>query len=80
MDVKKYLETIHLAEGLKDELRHCYTSKGRHESVAEHSWRITLISSISVLSFVIFSLNLRLRAMKGVFIAAAIVMFRVPMS
>lgn len=44
MDVKKYLETIHLAEGLKDELRHCYTSKGRHESVAEHSWRITLMA------------------------------------
>ena len=44
MDVNRYLETIHLAEGLKDELRHCYTSKGRHESVAEHSWRITLMA------------------------------------
>ena len=44
MDPKQYLETIHLAEGLKNELRHCYTSTGRHESVAEHSWRITLMA------------------------------------
>ncbi len=44
MDVNRYLETIHLAEGLKNELRHCFTSKGRHESVAEHSWRITLMA------------------------------------
>ena len=24
--------------------RHCYTSQGRHESVAEHSWRVTLMA------------------------------------
>ena len=33
-----------IAERLKDETRHCYTAKGRHESVAEHSWMMTLIA------------------------------------
>ncbi len=44
MDVKKLLETIHLAEKLKDVTRHSYTSGGRHESVAEHSWRLALMA------------------------------------
>lgn len=35
---------MHMAEGLKDATRHCYTSKGRHESVAEHSWRMCLMA------------------------------------
>lgn len=38
------LEILHTAERLKDVTRHCYTSGGRHESVAEHSWRITLMA------------------------------------
>ena len=29
---------------LKDTTQQCYTSKGRHESVAEHSWRIALMA------------------------------------
>lgn len=44
MEVHKLLETLHIAERLKDELRHCDTSKGRRESVAEHSWRIALMA------------------------------------
>ena len=44
MEVNKLLEVMHLAEKLKDTTRHCYTSKGRHESVAEHSWRICLMA------------------------------------
>ena len=38
------LEALHTAERLKDTMRHCYTSGGRRESVAEHSWRITLMA------------------------------------
>ena len=38
------LEILHTAERLKDVTRHSYTSGGRHESVAEHSWRITLMA------------------------------------
>lgn len=42
MEVKELLRVLHTAERLKDETRHCYTSGGRHESVAEHSWRLAL--------------------------------------
>ena len=44
MEVKKLLEILHTAEKLKDVTRHAYTSGGRHESVAEHSWRIALMA------------------------------------
>ncbi len=44
MDLKKYVETVHLFEKLKDATRHCYTTGGRKESVAEHSWRIATMA------------------------------------
>lgn len=44
MDSRKLLDTLLIAERLKDATRHCYTSKGRHESVAEHSWMMTLMA------------------------------------
>lgn len=44
MEINKYLETIHLINGLKDTTRHCYTPGGRHESVAEHSWRLATMA------------------------------------
>lgn len=44
MDVKRYLEILHTAETLKNQTRHSYTSAGRHESVAEHTWRLTLMA------------------------------------
>ena len=44
MDAEKLLDALHIAERLKDATRHCYTSGGRHESVAEHSWRMTLMA------------------------------------
>ena len=44
MKPAELLEILHLAERLKDDTRHAYTSHGRHESVAEHSWRITLFA------------------------------------
>ena len=44
MDVKELLSILHLAEKLKDVPRHAYTSGGRRESVAEHSWRISLMA------------------------------------
>ena len=42
MEVRALLDVLHIAERLKDELRHCETSRGRRESVAEHSWRLAL--------------------------------------
>ena len=44
MEPRALLKALHVAERLKDATRHCYTSGGRHESVAEHSWRITLMA------------------------------------
>ncbi len=44
MEAKKLLEVLHLAERLKDATRHCYTSGGRRESVAEHTWRMCLMA------------------------------------
>ncbi|WP_458457789.1 HD domain-containing protein [Pseudobutyrivibrio sp.] len=44
MDAREYLEILHVAERLKDTPRHCTTTKRRIESVAEHSWRISLMA------------------------------------
>ena len=44
MDVRELLKILHVAERLKDTTRHSWTSKGRRESVAEHSWRLTVMA------------------------------------
>ena len=44
MNSRELLDALSVAERLKDTTRHCYTSKGRHESVAEHSWMMTLMA------------------------------------
>ncbi|MBR6670802.1 MAG: HD domain-containing protein [Ruminococcus sp.] len=44
MKARELLEALSVAERLKDATRHCYTKNGRHESVAEHSWMMTLIA------------------------------------
>lgn len=44
MNVREYLDILHTAERLKDTPRHCTTTKGKTESVAEHSWRVSLMA------------------------------------
>ena len=44
MNPREYLEILHVAERLKDTPRHCTTTNRRTESVAEHSWRISLMA------------------------------------
>ncbi len=44
MNAREYLEILHVAEKLKDTPRHCTTTNGRIESVAEHSWRVSLMA------------------------------------
>lgn len=44
MEVRTLLETLQIAERLKDATRHCYTSGGRRESVAEHCWMASLMA------------------------------------
>ena len=43
MDARTLLDFLKLAERLKCNTRHSYTSSGRHESVAEHSGRLALM-------------------------------------
>ena len=42
--IQAILETLRLAERLKFELRHSWTSQGRQESVAEHSYQMALMA------------------------------------
>lgn len=44
MQPRELLNILTVAERLKDTTRHCYTSGGRHESVAEHCWMMTLMA------------------------------------
>lgn len=44
MNASDLLRNLHLMERLKDTTRHCYTSGGRKESVADHCWRLTLMA------------------------------------
>ena len=46
MTYKEFLAILSVAEKLKCNTRHSYTSTGRHESVAEHSWRISLMAML----------------------------------
>lgn len=40
------MEFFHATERLKNELRHAYKSNGLQESVAEHSWRLCLMTMV----------------------------------
>ena len=46
MRPSELLEILAVAEKLKCVTRHCDTSTGRRESVAEHSWRIALMTML----------------------------------
>ena len=44
MEFETLLQFLHIAEQLKCKTRHSYTSSGRHESVAEHSFRMAIFA------------------------------------
>lgn len=44
MTDREFIDFLHIAEHLKDNTRHSVTSGGRAESVAEHSWRVSLMA------------------------------------
>lgn len=44
MKPETLLDILAVAEKLKCNTRHSWTSSGRHESVAEHSWRLALMA------------------------------------
>lgn len=43
-ELKNILAFVHKAEGEKDALNHVWTSGGRQDSSAEHSWRISVMA------------------------------------
>ena len=44
MEPRELINFMAIAERLKCNTRHSWTSTYRHESVAEHSWRLTLLA------------------------------------
>lgn len=44
MEPRELLKIMEVAVRLKDTTRHCYTERGRRESVAEHCWLMTLMA------------------------------------
>lgn len=46
MNPKEYIEFLHKIEKLKCNTRHSWTSSGRQESVAEHSWRLAVMAML----------------------------------
>ena len=46
MEISKLIDILAVAEKLKCNTRHCDTTSGRRESVAEHSWRTALIAML----------------------------------
>lgn len=51
MKQDRLIEILKVAELLKCNTRHCYTSNGRHESVAEHCWRTALMAMLVASDF-----------------------------
>jgi len=43
IEAQKILNFLHFAENLKKLTRHSWLSDGRQESVAEHTWRISIM-------------------------------------
>src|SRR5579883_2780808 len=41
--LRRMLDVLHIAEKLKQVMRHSWLSDGRQESVAEHTWRVALM-------------------------------------
>ena len=46
MDIDSFLDFLHAAEKLKCATRHCDTTSGRRESVAEHSFRLVMMAEL----------------------------------
>ena len=46
MKPRAYIDFLNTIEKLKCNTRHSWTSSGRHESVAEHSWRLAVMAML----------------------------------
>ncbi|MBS6116922.1 MAG: HD domain-containing protein [Clostridiales bacterium] len=50
-NLNKYMDFIKAAEGLKSVTRTAWSSTGRRESTAEHSWRLALLAAVFLEEF-----------------------------
>ena len=48
MNPKQYIQFLNTIEKLKCNTRHSWSSEGRQESVAEHSWRLAVMAMLCV--------------------------------
>ena len=46
MNQREYIKFLNVIEKIKCNTRHSWTSSGRHESVAEHSWRLAVMAML----------------------------------
>ncbi len=46
MRAQEFLDILSVAARLKVNTRHCYTTKERKESIADHSWRLALMAML----------------------------------
>ena len=44
MKIIDYIKIVNIFEAMKRNTRHSWLSDGRHESIAEHSWRLSLMA------------------------------------
>jgi len=51
MQARKLIEFLNIIEKLKCNTRHSWTSSGRHESVAEHCWRLAVMALLTADNF-----------------------------
>lgn len=47
MEARAFIEFLRVVEKLKCNTRHSWTSSGRRESVAEHTWRLSLMALLT---------------------------------
>ena len=57
MQPRKLIEFLNVIEKLKCNTRHSWTSNGRHESVAEHSWRLAVMALLVADEFLDVDIN-----------------------
>ena len=57
MDYRKFVDFLNTIEKLKCNTRHSWTSSGRQESVAEHSWRLAVMAMLCADEFADVDIN-----------------------
>ena len=57
MEQRNYISFLNMIEKLKCNTRHSWTSSGRRESVAEHSWRLAVMAMLCADEYPMLDMN-----------------------